>query len=594
MPALQQKSNLLDKGYPLRGGIRRDYSVWRPFGGFWTIKGLHSNDQDALTKWSGSEKFSSQVLGGKVRGLYQVRLGAATQYIVMAAGKIMSLGPFTVTNLVTGEVDAYYDARVLGATMFMVSGVNPNRKLLSTLIPQLVGIVAPTAAGVAGSGGGTGLTGLYSLKYTFYNSVTGHESDPSPASNSYNAANVQVQLTGMQVSADTQVDKKRIYRTTAGGGIWEFDGEIANALTTYTTAVPDGSLGAEAAEDNGVPPQAKYVEVYNGMLAYAGLASPNESRVAMSGVLRPEAHDPDDVYDLNPEEEDIISGIRQFGDSLAVYKKKALFIGGGNDPAEMDFPRTRVTEGALGNWGIISESSSHFYLSERGPHVFAGMIEEYIGRPIEPLWKTLDLAALENASGIPYKPLNMLIWNIQSAGLADFDQWLIFNTVTKEWTTREHASSKLSVYLDTLKRSKLWIGGVNGYTYNGDVGNADDGTNIACELITRGIALKYKSKDEADLDQMYCFRHVEIHYEPNGGASLVTVGYCMDSPNGPWIAPVNHDTGAVGTFVPAVGHRVKFDLAGYGRLLFLRLTVSSQEPLKIQGIKCEGNELGQT
>jgi len=581
-----------DREYVLKGGIIRHLSTFKHVNaGFWQVKGFHGDDEDALTKWNGSERFSPTSMGARVVGLFQVTQGSGVNYFVMANGKIMRVNGAVVTDLLTGQAAGYYDGETLNSIFYAVSGVNANKKILSTLTVQGVGIAAPGSACTAALGAVGVLTGDYSYKYTYRNSVTGHESNPSPVSNTLTTTTDQVSLTGIAASGDAQVDYKVIYRTTTGGdGAWFRVAEIANATTTYTDNIADTSLGEAVLEDSGVPPQAAYVEIHNGMLAYAGLESPNRSRVAMSGVLRPEACDPDNVYDLEPDEEDIITGMKRFGSSLAVYKRNRLFLGVGSAPDEMNFVPTRVKEGSLGNACIIDYNSAHWYLGERGPLVFGGLKEEFIGRPIQNFYKTLDPVYLGNATGVFYKPMNMLIWNVMEIGESDYNTWLCYNTQTKEWSIRDHASSRLSIYLDTIKSTKLWLGGVDGYTYTGDTGTGDNGANIACELVTRGICLKYTNK-QPDLEQTYVFRHIEILYDANGGTSPVTVQYALDKPDANYQNTVNVATGA-STFIPTTGTRARFDLAGYGRLLFIKLTVDSAEALTIRGIRVQGNALG--
>jgi len=126
--------------------------------------------------------------------------------------------------------------------------------------PAAVGLAAPdsaptTAAGIAGA-----LTGSYAVKVTFVIEESGarvYESDPSTVSNSTTLSSQKLNLTGVPVSADARVTHRYIYRTTAGGAKYWYDGKIAdNTTTTYTTEVTDASLGAEVEVNHGQPNQA--------------------------------------------------------------------------------------------------------------------------------------------------------------------------------------------------------------------------------------------------------------------------------------------------------------------------------------------------
>lgn len=580
--------SVLDQTIGVDGGINTDVSEYLPSPGNLSVIGMHGNKRGALTKWSGSQTFSVPVTG-RITGLVQAKLGTTIYYFAMAGGSIYLLNEFTVSQLVTGQQVSFYDARVVGSSLFLVSAGNPNKKILQDLTVQNVGIDLPGTAPTVADGGAGVLTGTFSYKRTFKNSVTGHESNPSGKSADLTVTSKNITVGGLGGATDPQVDTQVIYRTTStGAGIWFRLVELPISSTSYLDALT--TLGEAVIEDAAVPPNARYLEYYNGMLLYTGLDSPNQSRVAVSGVLRPEAHNPDDVYDLDPEDEDIITGIKRFSSGVAVTKKKGIYFGSGPTSDAMEFVRTDVEEGALGNWGIVKFESRLAYLSQRGPFLFSGLREEFIGYKIQQLWKTLDLAAMEQSSGVYYLPLNMIMWTAKTVGQSEYDLWLCFNTKTGEWTTRQFTGSKLAVYLDAANTSKLWIGGTNGVIYTGDIGTSDNGQPIAIELVTRGIGLKQKA-GKWDFDQLYSFRHVEIHYQPNGGVSLLTVSYALDNQDGPFLPMVNKDTG-LSTFSVTTGNRVRFDLGGIGRLIYLKITGLSNEPLVLQGIRVEGDPLG--
>lgn len=587
----QHPSQYLDRDYVMKGGMVRHLSIMKHVNaGFWIVKGMQGNDEDALTKVNGSELYCSENVGGRITGLFQVTLGNVVYAIVMANGKILRVSTGDAIELITGQNAGYYDGRTLQSVFYAVSGTNPNKKILTDLSVQGVGIEAPLTALVAAVGIAGPNTGDYSWKYTYKNTTTGHESNPSPVSNTLTMTSDKADLTSIDVSADPQVDAKVIYRTTADGdGLWFRVAEIAAAATTFTDDIEDDDLSELVFEDNGVPPQCSLIEIFNGMMIYAGQAAPNRNRVSISGVLRPEAVDPDNDQDLEPDEEDHISGLKRFGSALAVYKKRRIFMGSGKAPDEMEFVPTRVRQGSLGN-AIIDFNSSHYYLSQQGPMVFSGLREEFIGRPIQQFYKGLDPEKLANASGCVYEPLNQLIWNVQEEGQSDFNTWLCLNTETKEWTIRDHATSRLAVYFDAIGNIKLWLGAVDGYLYTGDTGTGDNGATILCQVVTRGFCLSYVNK-QPDLSQTYNFRHLEILYDANGGSTPVTVQVAIDKPDANYQSVVNASTG-LSTFLPTTGNKVRFDMNQQGRLLFVKFTVATTEDLVIRGIRLQGIPLG--
>ena len=349
--------------------------------------------------------------------------------------------------------------------------------------------------------------------------------------------------------------------------------------TTISTNLPDSQLGEAVLLDSGTPPQASFIAIFNGMVLLCGLLPPNESRVVVSGVLRGEAFNPDDVYDLDPEETDIITGIKQFGLFVAVGKRKGLFIGEGTQPDQMTFTRTRVNLGPLGQFGMINVESDLYYLSEKGPTIFSGLSETFLGRPIQDVYATFDLQAIQTASGIYYPALNMVIWNVTTAGQGSPDQAIIYNIVTKELTLRALNATVLSTYLDGLGRTQFWVGDSTGKQYTGDVGFSENGAPIPMEVVTRGIRFKGARRED-----VICFRHIHTAYQANGGSAPVTVSYAVDDPDAAYTV--------AGTFLPTTGSLVTHDIAAYGNLLFVRYTVSSTEPLLLYEPLAQGFVVG--
>lgn len=129
------------------------------------------------------------------------------------------------------------------------------------------GIVAPSFTPTVATGAAGALTGDYQYKVTYYNSTTTHESSASAASATVSPASEKVDISGMTASADSQVDKKRIYRTVAGGSIFFFLAEIDDVDTTYEDNITDANLGTTIApEENGTPGLFVGVEEWDGRI----------------------------------------------------------------------------------------------------------------------------------------------------------------------------------------------------------------------------------------------------------------------------------------------------------------------------------------
>lgn len=104
-------------------------------------------------------------------------------------------------------------------------------------------------------------TAGYQYVYAFKNSTTGHVSTASPASATTGPLIGQnIQVGGLR-SADAQVDKIEIFRTTDGGATYQFLADIANPVSgtwTFTDTLQDTQLNnlilAPLANSNNPPP----------------------------------------------------------------------------------------------------------------------------------------------------------------------------------------------------------------------------------------------------------------------------------------------------------------------------------------------------
>ena len=120
---------------------------------------------------------------------------------------------------------------------------------------ERLGGPAPTAApSVAASVGAGPLTGTYGYYYTFYDSVTGWESSPSPLSSLVTLTAKDGELTSLETSAAKEgVDKKRIYRTiTTGEQPHLLVDTIALATASYTDSTTDDNLGLASDNYDGI------------------------------------------------------------------------------------------------------------------------------------------------------------------------------------------------------------------------------------------------------------------------------------------------------------------------------------------------------
>ncbi len=214
------------------------------------------------------------------------------------------------------------------------SAVGPRKVVLISGTPtaQHHGIGPPaTAPTVADAGAGAGPNGTYQYRVTFRNSVSGQESEGGPASSQVSVTDNDIALTNIPVSVDPQVDKKRIYRTLAGGAVYFFVDEINNATTTYTDSDADTELGRPLREflDTPLPETASFISLWpqaNRLIAINGRSVIYSDQPDLDeGFLKGESWPPDNEIFVGYDDGDPPVAVAAFFDSVLVLKRRSVW-----------------------------------------------------------------------------------------------------------------------------------------------------------------------------------------------------------------------------------------------------------------------------
>lgn len=135
---------------------------------------------------------------------------------------------------------------------FFRSGAGTGTWANVTGVQLLIGIRSDPVVGVANGvalinfdrmrlGGGAGLIGRYRYLFSFENTVTGAQSNSNAAfAQVEDVERSAVTLTGISVAGDSQVTRRKVWRTLGGGGRFFLIDDINdNTSTTYTDQVAD-------------------------------------------------------------------------------------------------------------------------------------------------------------------------------------------------------------------------------------------------------------------------------------------------------------------------------------------------------------------
>ena len=463
----------------------------------------------------------------------------------------------------TGTADNLYDAAVFDDLFYLGNGVDGNLKYNGTTVYNM-GITAPVTTAtvaLAGVGAGNLTNGTYSYKITFYNSSLGHESNPSSVTADVTVVdkttNGKVALTDIPVSTDAQINQRRIWRTTVGGGVWLLLATINdNTTTTYTDNLADTSLGiAIDGFGNGVPPVFSMIEIWQG---YAFMAGPNSSYVQFSKVNKPNACDTNDRRGLDANDGDVVTGIRKGPGFLAVFKTNSIWNAYGSDRNTFGFNKMIPDTGAVNNACIVNVPIRNVlaFIDANARFWF------YNGVSVAPtaLGLEIDLNALNQGQlskivGSVHETKNQCRWIVPNGSSEQCDLLIWYDYLMDKWGTQPITNTPanfIAELKDSSSRNQNYLAGYTGYVLTGDTGGSDDGSAIACEVIDRG----HPAVDSAP-GQKKNFYELLILFKPESGTAINVYG-AIDDPEGTYTSIGTVDCGA------ASGRAtIRFNLSGY-------------------------------
>jgi len=239
---------------------------------------------------------------------------------------------------------------------------------------QNIGIAAPGVAPTLALSAGN-KTGTYSYCYTYYNSVDGAESAPSPYSleSKFVDNNATLTLVG---STDTQVTDIKIYRLGGGYTVMSLVATVTNsASVTYLDNLADLAIPALplTSQHNGQAPAGlKYITKHNVMLFGAVF-----DKLYFSGVGEPDNWSPYNFIDYD----EIITGLGSTQNGLLVFTEYSTYIVTGTSPETLSNYMLSTSQGCIKHNTIRFVNNTLLWLSRDGVCASSGTSIEVITRP---------------------------------------------------------------------------------------------------------------------------------------------------------------------------------------------------------------------
>ena len=305
-----------------------------------------------------------------------------------------------------------------------------------------LGIVGPTnqlstIEDIAGT-----LDGTYTYVYTYYNSATGVESQPSELSQELAVSLKKVNVGGFVVSTDPQVDFIRLYRL--GGTITSYTlvVEKANDAIDYLDNIADVDLAGSHILDSytyrEAPNELKYIKE-----SYAMLFGAVGDKLYYSEIGKPDAWPVTNYIDFDKD----ITGIAMIQSGILVFTKFKTYIITGTSPDTFSRFLFDGEQGCLSHYTIKFTNNSLIWLSSDGICNTSGGLIDVISLP---LLGPLSLSGVNNA-----EVLNRAYYLSHSEGILVFD--FRYNTIVRTISTNVD-------WLD--KHNDLLFSNISGDTYS--------------------------------------------------------------------------------------------------------------------------------
>lgn len=402
---------------------------------------------------------------------------------------------------------------------FRVDGINQPLKYNGTTVTKW-GVAGPSEAGTgtAGVGGSLVTTSTYKWKITFVTATAESNGSTTAGSAILTGANDKIDLTAIPTGpAGSDVTKRRIYRTKAGGAIFFLEEEIAdNTTTTATLDIADSALGVEMPEDKDPPPvDLLYIELFKNRVI--AVKTSNLRQILISDLFEPEAFPPSFAFTIPFPEGDKITGLRAKGDLLFIFGTSTIFAMIGDSPFNFTIRQTYADEGSVSQESIFEVENVVMYRSRFGYHAFDGANAKVLSLEIEPTLRAeLDLTKTDT-SGI-YDVENRLgRWATSVGASAGTRKEFVFDLFRRAWTT---TNRKISIYIPWLgapDKGELYTGdSANGFVWRENSTTADNSANIVATYET-----KMFNVGQARL--LKRFWHLWADFKPTGGLLALEV-----------------------------------------------------------------------
>jgi len=344
------------------------------------------------------------------------------------------------------------------------------------------GITAPSLMPqIIDGGSGQKTAGEYWLGYTFFNSVTGAESNLSPISLPTTLADGhQIAASSIGISPSLQVNARRIYVTLPNDqGAYYLVGQINdNVTTTFTeNALPPDDYGAAYDASNGLPPpQAHALETGKERLYVT-----DGKGIYWSETARFQGFKATSYYPVSRDDGYEVVGLKWWEDhGLVVLKQNLAMLLRGSTPSDWEVVQLSGEHGSpAGQSAVVADGVLYYYTGTN--FVRSGGSSVEIIPNIDNVRPTLDSIPDANKGDVQGEVLpqrKWVVWTVQTdAGRV----LLIFDYGAGVWATITAAPYTIKRLIKS-DQSEVLLASWYGENVLAEflTGSTDDGAAIPC------------------------------------------------------------------------------------------------------------------
>lgn len=373
-------------------------------------------------------------------------LPPATSFYVIVNGLGVQVTKFLRSSAAADRVQA---AVQVGQILFIVHLTVQNRKIYydsgtSALVCEKMGIdkpsgwmLLPVNTGAGGFPGGTRVQ----YYITYANSKTPYlcESGADGPDVVYFGTDFDVEIT-VPDSADSQVDKVRIYRRVEGlDDTWFLLGEYAQGGPTVvvdTNGSIDKSFDNQVNLGDQIPPMSRAMAEHKGRLWFAPADA--EGYVRHSELHRPENVNPLNDYYVGGANGEFTKGMFSLGAYLFVVRSRSLWAISGSGPESFASERISAdVDCASGNSIIVVGNEAAFWSGRAAVYQLDGRGVRNISPAIDPAWLEVDDHYRKKRVTTAWDARHQLLWVCAPwYGVSGTALWA-YDPRTENWTYHE-------------------------------------------------------------------------------------------------------------------------------------------------------------